>query len=146
MSHDPRFDGWEARIRRNFAAQGMMRTLGAEIVALRPGEVVLACPIAEAITQQHGFAHAGAAWTLADTAAGFAAQSLMGEADGVLTVEMKINLLAPARGDRLVATGRVERAGRRLTVVRSDVSVEGPDGARAVATALGTMMTMEGMD
>jgi uncharacterized protein (TIGR00369 family) len=146
MTHQPRDPDWEARCRANFAAQGMMTTLGASILSARPGEFIVACPIIAAISQQHGYAHAGAAWTLADTSAGFAAQSLMGAGEGVLTVEMKINLLAPAQGDRLIATGRVERAGRRLTIVRADVSAEADGVLTPVATALGTMMTMTGKE
>jgi len=145
MTHVPRNPDWEARIRANFAAQGMMRTFGATIVSAAPGEIVLACPITETIMQHHGFAHAGASWTLADNAAGFAAQSLMAANEGVLTVEMKINLLAPADGERLIATGRVERAGRRLTVVRADVVAVTESASVPVATTLGTMMTMADM-
>lgn len=142
----PRDPGYADRVRRLFAAQGMMATLGASLCDIAPGAVSVRAPITRAVSQQHGFGHAGLAWTLGDTAAGFAAQSLMAATDGVLTVEMKINLLAPARGTALIARGRVERAGRRLSVVRADVvAVDAEGGETAVAILLGTMMCMEGM-
>lgn len=142
----PRDPDWAARIRENFAAQGMMRTLAAEVVALAPGEVTLAAPIRPEVTQHHGYAHAAVAFALGDNAAGFAARSLMAPGAGVLTVEMKINLLAPAAGARLIATGRVERAGRRLTVTRSEVAAEAEDGARVVVALMqGTMMAIDGL-
>ena len=148
MSTDftPRHEAWRGRIETAFAAQQMMQTIDARIDAAEPGAVTLSAPIAPAFAQQHGFAHAGLTFTLGDTAAGFAAQTLMGPDQGVLTVEMKINLLAPGKGERLVAEGKVERAGRRLIIVRADVSGLQADGGRiAVATLLGTMMAMEGM-
>jgi uncharacterized protein (TIGR00369 family) len=142
----PRYPDYADRVRRSFARQRFMSLLGAEIVSVAPGAVEIALPLHEALEQQHGFAHAGAAWSIADSAAGYAAQTLMAAGDGVLTVELKINLLAPARGARLIARGRVERAGRTLTVARSDVAVLDETGAEtAVATALGTFMRMEGL-
>ncbi len=136
---------WEARARAAFAAQGLMRTAGAEILSAAPGMVELAAPILPGMTQHHGFAHAGLTFALGDTAAGFAAQSLMAPGDGVLTVEMKINLLAPGRGDRLRAVGRVERAGRSITVVRAEVFAEADGAATPAAILQGTMMTMRAM-
>lgn len=123
-----------------------MALIGAELGAVAHGAVEIRLPIRPEVSQQHGFAHAGAAWAIADSAAGYAAQTCMGPNDGVLTVELKINLLAPARGTLLVARGKVERPGRTLTVGRSDVVAIGADGAEtAVATALGTFMRMEGL-
>lgn len=141
----PRDPDFAARVRASFARQGFMAHLGAEIARVAPGEVEIVLPIRPELTQQHGYAHAGAAWSIADSAAGYAAMSLMAPDEGVLTVEMKINLLAPADGERLRALGRVERAGRRLTVVRADVWVLKGGAERAAATALGTMMTMPGL-
>ncbi len=141
----PRDPDWEARARANFEAQGMMQTFGAEILSTAPGMIELTAPIGRGATQQHGFAHAGLTFALGDTAAGFAAQSLMAEGDGVLTVEMKINLLAPGRGDRLRAVGRVERAGKRITIVRADVYASEDGRETHVATMLGTTMAMSGM-
>ncbi|MEM7499691.1 MAG: PaaI family thioesterase [Pseudomonadota bacterium] len=143
---EPRDPGWEARVRRGFEAQPFMTLIGARLGALAPGRVEIALPIREALGQQHGFVHAGALWSIADSAAGFAAQSLMAAEDGVLTVELKINLLSPAHGRLLRAVGQVERAGRRLTVGRSDVYAvaDGAEDAppRHIATALGTFTTV----
>ncbi|PRX38343.1 uncharacterized domain 1-containing protein [Meinhardsimonia xiamenensis] len=133
-----------ARIRESFARQGLMATLGAEIVSIAPGRVVIAAPISEAVGQQHGFAHAGLTFALGDSAAGYAALSLMPPGAEVLTAEMKINLLAPAAGARVVAEGEVVRAGRRLTVVRASVFAEDEAGARReVALMQGTMVPVE---
>ena len=113
-----------------------MATLGAEVVSVADGTVVLSAPIGPAVSQQAGFAHAGLTFALGDSAAGYAALTLMPPDREVLTVEMKINLVAPASGARLVATGRVERAGRRLVVVRASVEADG----RPVALLQGTMI------
>jgi uncharacterized protein (TIGR00369 family) len=141
----PQDPDFAARVRASFARQRFMALLGAEVTAVAPGAVEIALPLRPELSQQHGYAHAGAAWSIADSAAGYAAQTLMAATDGVLTVELKINLLAPAKGERLIARGRVERAGRRLTVVRSDVVAVADGVETPVATALGTMMTMAGL-
>ena len=140
---DPDFAG---KVRRSFGKQAFMGLLGAELADIAPGAVDIVLPLRPALAQQHGYAHAGAAWSIADSAAGYAAQTLMAAADGVLTVELKINLLAPARGERLIARGRVERAGRRLTVARADVVAVAEGVETPVALAIGTFMTMVGLD
>ena len=141
----PRAAAWRARIEAAFAAQGMMRTLDASLDLAEPGRVRISAPNGPATAQHHGQAHAGLAFTLGDNAAGFAAQSLVAEDEGVVTVEMKINLLAPGIGPRLTAEGRVERAGRRLTVVRADVWGADAEGRPLhVATMLGTILAMQG--
>ena len=117
-------DSVAARVRASFAAQSMMRTFEAGIDGLGPGLCRIVAPIAEHARQQHGYAHAALAFGLGDSAAGYAALTLLDEAQEVVTAEMKINLLAPAAGDRLVAEGRVIRPGRRLIVVQSDVWAE----------------------
>jgi uncharacterized protein (TIGR00369 family) len=141
QTRDPDF---EARVRRGFVAQPFMALLGARLVHVAPGAVDILLPLRPELAQHHGFAHAGVSWAIADTAAGFAAQSLMAPTDGVLTVELKINLLAPARGDHLIARGRIERAGRRLTIGRSDVVAVADGQEIPVALAIGTFMVMEG--
>jgi uncharacterized protein (TIGR00369 family) len=134
---------FEADVRASFARQGMMATLGAELVEVGPGRVVIAAAVRPETAQQHGYAHAGLGWTIGDSAAGYSALSLLPKGWEVLTVEMKVNLLAPAAGVRLVAEGRVVRAGRRLMVVGSEVHAEAADGARRhVATMLGTMIPL----
>lgn len=141
---DPDYAG---KVHRSFARQAFMGLIGAELVRIEPGFVEIVLPLRPALSQQHGFAHAGAAWSIADSAGGYAAQTLMAAEDGVMTVELKINLLSPAKGERLVARGRVERAGRRLTVCRSDVvAVDAAGQETAVALAIGTFMCMEGLD
>jgi uncharacterized protein (TIGR00369 family) len=110
---DPNF---EARVRANFARQGMLTTLGGSIGLVRPGEVHLFAPFDSRFTQQDGFLHAGVVTTLMDSACGYAAYSLMPADARVLSVEFKVNLLAPAQGPRFRAEGRVIKAGRTLTV------------------------------
>ena len=128
-------------IEASFARQGMMQTMAARIDRIAPGRVVLSMPITSATGQQHGFAHAGATFALGDSAAGYAALSLMDSDTEVLTVEMKINLIAPASGARLVAEGEVVKPGRRLFVVRATVRAEDEDGTlRDVALLQGTMI------
>jgi len=133
----------ETRIRTSFAAQAMMTTLGAEISGIAGGRVTIAAPILPGSRQQHGYAHAALTFALGDSAAGYAALTVMPEGHEVLTAEMKINLLAPAKGDRLVAEGRVEKAGRRLIVVSAEVFAETGKERRRIAILQGTMMPLE---
>jgi uncharacterized protein (TIGR00369 family) len=142
---EPRDPDYHARVHRSFARQPFMALIGARLVSVAPGAVEIELPVRPELEQQHGFAHAGATWSIADSAAGFASQSLMAADEGVLTVELKINLLAPARGERLLARGRVERAGRRLTVARADVYAVADGSETHVAMALGTFMAMAGL-
>ncbi len=141
----PRDPDYRARIHASFARQNFMDLIGARLLAVAPGAVEIELPLRRELEQQFGFAHAGAAWSIADSAAGYASQSLMAADDGVLTVELKINLLAPAEGERLIARGRVERAGRRLTVARADVYAVAGSVETHVATAMGTFMAMSGL-
>ena len=127
---DPRDSGWEARVAASFARQSFMETLGARIALMAPGRVELVADEAPGLKQQHGFFHAGVSTTLADTAAGYAALTLFPKGFGVLTTEFKMNLLNPGRGERLVASGRVVKSGRTLTVAASDVYGESGDGSR----------------
>ncbi|MGE0212203.1 MAG: PaaI family thioesterase [Parvibaculaceae bacterium] len=139
---DPNF---EARVRASFLKQGLMRHLGVEVVHVAPGEVDLAVAFRPELSQQHGFFHAGVTSAIADSAAGYAALTLFGAGTGVLTTEFKINLLNPAKGGRLVAEGRVLKAGRTLSVCRSDVFALDGDIRKQVATALLTMMQVSGV-
>ena len=134
----------EDRIRQSFAAQSMMTTLGAELVEIGEGRVVIAAPILPGSRQQHDFAHAALTFAIGDSAAGYAALTCLPEGQEVLTAEMKINLLAPAKGDRLVAVGRVEKAGRRLIVVSAEVFAETGQDRRRVAILQGTIMPVDG--
>lgn len=128
------------KIKTSFAAQSMMQTLGGEILEIASGHVTLAAPILPGSKQQQGFGHAALTFALGDTAAGYAALSVMAEDMEVLTAEIKINLLAPASGNRLRAEGRVVKPGRRLVVVQSDVYAETDQGDRHIAILTGTMV------
>jgi uncharacterized protein (TIGR00369 family) len=133
----------EERARASFARQGLMGTLGAELVTVAPGSVEIAIRPDPAISQQHGFVHAGAVTAIADSAAGYAALTLMPAGTGVLSTEFKINLLAPATGDRLVARGRVVKAGRTLTVAQSEVFAQNGEAEKLVALLTATLMAVE---
>jgi len=143
---EPRDPQWEARVRASFARQAFLKYLDVEIVHLAPGEVDLALPFRPELAQQHGFFHAGTTATIADTAAGYAALSLYPCGTGVLTVEFKVNLLNPAKGEQLVARGRVIKSGRTLTVCRADVYGIVDDAEMHVATAIMSMICLEGLD
>lgn len=128
-------------IRRSFARQTMMTTFGAELTELGEGHAVVEAPIGDFARQQHGYAHAGLTFALGDTAAGYAAATLMAEDAEPLTAEMKINLLRPASGLRLIARGRVVKPGRRIVVVGATVSALDASGEeREVAILQGTMI------
>ena len=133
----------EAKVRASFAAQGLMGTLGAEIVALEPGLCRIAAPIRAETGQQQGFAHAGLSFSIGDSAAGYAALGLMPEEAEVMTSEMRIHLLRPAAGERLEAEGRVIKPGRRLMVVQADIWAVG-ETRRHVAMLTGTMVPVSG--
>ena len=132
----------EARIRRSFARQGYMTAIGAEIVHVAAGEVDIMLPFSERLTQQDGYIHAGVVAGVTDSACGYAALTTMEANAEVLTVEFKINLLAPAAGEQLVARGRVLRSGRTLTVCRGDaVTISGGE-EKHVATLTATLMAI----
>jgi uncharacterized protein (TIGR00369 family) len=120
-----------------------MHTLSASLESVAPGLVEIALTPGSAVSQQHGFVHAGA---LADSAAGYAALSLMPPGTGVLTTEFKINLLAPAAGERLLARGRVIKAGRTLTLAQTEVFSQTAGQEKLVALLTATLMTVEGQE
>ena len=128
------------RIRASFARQGAMATLAVDLADIATGRVVVAVPIEPRLSQQDGFLHAGVVVAALDSACGYAALALMPNEAEVLTVELKINLLAPASGDRLVAEGGVVRAGRTLTVCRGEAQAEQGANRVHVATMLATMV------
>ena len=119
-----------------------MSTLGARIERVLPGEVAISIPFRADLTQQHGYLHAGVVTTMIDSACGFAAFSLMPADATVLTVEFKINLIAPAEGHTLIARGRVVRAGRNVTVCNGEGWMRTSKGEKQVAQMLATMMTV----
>jgi uncharacterized protein (TIGR00369 family) len=132
----------DARVRASFARQRFMATLGATLVRVARGEVEIALPFDERLLQQHGTLHAGAVTAIADSACGYAALTVMPEDVAVLSAEFKVNLLAPADGERFTATGRVLKAGRTLVVCRGEVHAWRGGEARQVLELLGTMMTV----
>jgi len=134
------------RILTSFSKQGLMRTLGATLGSISPGFVEVVVRSSPAISQQHGFVHGGAVSAIADSAAGYAALSLMPPDRGVLTTEFKINLMAPAVGERIVARGRVVKAGRTLTVAQSEVFAETGGQEKLIALLTATLMTIEGRE
>jgi uncharacterized protein (TIGR00369 family) len=121
-----------------------MDTLGATLTHVAPGEVDITLTYGEALTQQHGYVHAGAVATIADSACGYAALSMMPADAAVLSVEFKVNMLSPAEGPVLVARGRVVKAGRTITVCRADVFSIKDGTEKMVATMQGTMMAVRG--
>ena len=121
-----------------------MATLGASLSRVTPGEITIEFTHREELTQQHGYLHAGVMTSIADSACGYAALSLMEEGVGVLSVEFKVNMLAPAVGERFVATGRVVRAGRTLTVCSGEVTAEREGATVAVLLMQATMMAVRG--
>ncbi len=133
---------FEARVRGSFARQRVMQAIGASLTRVTPGEVEIVLPFRQDLTQQHGFLHAGIVSTIADSACGYAAYSLMPADAAVLTVEYKVNFLSPAQGDRMIARARVTKPGRTVTVCTCDVFAMKNGQERIVATMLGTIMTV----
>lgn len=136
----------EERIRSSFAKQGLMATLGASLGAVAPGRVEIILIPGPAVSQQHGFVHAGAVSAIADSAAGYAALSLMPPGRGVLTTEFKINLVAPAAGERIIARGEVVKSGRTLTLAQAKVFAEAGGQEKLVALLTATLIAIEGRE
>ncbi|MGR3616799.1 MAG: PaaI family thioesterase [Paracoccaceae bacterium] len=132
--------GWKTRIKDSFARQSLMATFGAELYRVEKGAIEISAPILPTSLQQHGAAHAGLTFAIGDSAAGYSALSMMGQDVEVMTAEMKINLLAPAVGDFLIARGRVIKPGRRLIVVSSEVFSHTAKAEKLVAIMQGTMV------
>lgn len=141
-SIEPRNPDWEATVRDSFARQGVMKLIGAEMVALAPGHCEIRLPFRDDLTQQNGFFHAGVTATIVDSAGGYAGLTLMPAGTEVLSVEFKLNLLAPADGDYLVAEGQVLKSGRNLVIARGEVYAIKNGHATHCATMQQTLMTM----
>ncbi len=133
----------ERRIRDSFARQQAMTTIGASISAVRAGHVEIVLPYAPALTQQHGFVHAGYTSMIADTACGYAALTLMPADAAVLTTEFKLNLLAPAKGERFIAVGKVVRPGKKLMVCLGEVFAEEGGKRKQIALMTASMMVID---
>ena len=132
------------RVRKSFDAQGIMDHIGATLTLIEPAVCEIELPYSDAVSQQHGFFHGGVIGTIADSAGGYAAFGLMDAEDGILTVEYKLNLMAPADGDLLVARGQVVRAGRTLTVARAEIGVVKNGVEVACAAMQQTLMRIVG--
>jgi uncharacterized protein (TIGR00369 family) len=130
----------DKRIRTSFDKQTLMATLGANIEDVQSGRVSIRAPLAPHVLQQHGFGHAGLTFAIGDSAAGYSALTLFDPETEVLTAEIKINLLAPAKGEFLIARGRVIKLGRRLCVVASDIFAYDAGKETLIAIMQGTMV------
>jgi uncharacterized protein (TIGR00369 family) len=138
----PRNPDWEATVRESFARQKVMNLIGAGLAALAPGHCEIRLPFRDDLTQQNGYFHAGITSTIVDSAGGYAGYTLMPLGSGVLTVEFKLNLLAPADGEFLIAEGQVLKAGRNLVIARGEVYAIKNGQATHCATMQQTLMTM----
>ena len=135
---------FEEKVRKSFARQQAMETLGIILEKIEPGRIELRMPYNEAYTQQHGFLHAGIVSTALDSACGYSAFSLMPKEAAVLSIEYKINLLAPAKGDSFIFIGRVLKAGKTVSVCLSEADSENSGERKLIAQMTGTMMTVIG--
>lgn len=138
---------FEERVRASFVRQAAMATIGAELTLVRSGTVEIELPYSAALTQQHGFLHAGIISTALDSACGYAAYTVMPAGAAVLTIEFKVNLLAPGRGERFLFRGSVTKPGRTIIVADGQAYAFSDSGeAKLIATMTGTMMTVTGRD
>lgn len=144
MSPVPPDPNFAERVRSSFARQRAMATLGISLARIEPGAVELRIPYQEGLTQQHGFLHAGITATMADSACGYAAFTLMPAEAAVLSVEYKINLLAPAQGEEFVARARVLRPGRTLSVCSAEVVAVRHGVGTSIAVMQATIMALHG--
>jgi len=143
---EPKDPGYAARVQDSFARQGAMATLGASLGDIGPGRVVIELAWAAGLSQQHGFLHAGMVATALDSACGYAGFTLMPEGAGVLTIEFKINLLAPAKGQRFRMVGQVIKPGRTVTVTEGRAYAIDDGREKLIATMGATLMTITGRD
>lgn len=140
----PRDPDYATRVRASFGRQQVMAWLGASLTHLNPGHCEITLPHKPELTQQHGYIHGGIIGTIGDTAAGYAAYTLMPHDASVLTVEYKMNIMAPGDGECLIARGEVIRAGRSLVIARADVFAVKAGKEIHCASLLQTLMTMHG--
>jgi uncharacterized protein (TIGR00369 family) len=140
----PKTTDYIQRVADSFARQGALATMGARLVSVEPGRVIMEMDHDDRFTQQHGFIHAGVTTTVLDTACGYAAFSLMPADAGVLTVELKTNLLAPAAGETFMFEGRVVKPGRTVTFCEGEAFALNNGKRKRIATLSATMMTALG--
>ncbi len=144
MEFKPSNPGFENRVRGSFSRQGFMMLIGARLMDVGPGYCEIHVGYGKELTQQHGFFHAGIIGTIADTSAGYAAFSLMPADSSILSVEYKLNLMAPGDGELLIGRARVIKPGRTLTICQSDVFVVKKGKEKQCAASLVTLMRMTG--
>lgn len=138
--HTPNAD-FVQTVRDSFYKQGLMRLLGATLDVVEPGHVSIRMPFSESLTQQHGYFHAGTVTSIVDSACGYAALTLMPASAEVLTVEFKVNFMAPASGEIVIAHGRVLKPGRTITVCMGEVLAVKDGVEKLCATMLATMIS-----
>ncbi|MGC4024294.1 MAG: PaaI family thioesterase [Mesorhizobium sp.] len=139
-------EDFDERVRSSFAKQKAMATVGAELTLVAPGTIEIEMPFSDALTQQHGFLHAGIISAALDSACGYAAYTLMPPSAGVLTIEFKVNLLAPGKGDRFLFRGSVTKPGRTIIVADGEAYAISDGEAKLIATMTGTLMTITGRE
>ena len=140
---EPRDPDFKSRVRQSFAEQSVMQTINASLVSIEAGQVEIELPYRRELTQQDGFIHAGISSTIMDSACGYAAFTLMPAEARVLTIEFKINLLAPAAGDHFRAIGKVRKSGRSLFVAEADLYATSDETEKLVATMVGTLLAVK---
>ena len=143
MPHQASNPAFVEEVKESFAKQTVMSLIGGELARVEPGIIEITLPYRHDLTQQHGYVHAGIITTIADSACGYAAYTLMPPGSDVLAVEFKLNLLRPAKGETFTARAEVIKSGRTLTVVRADVHAFTGDQRELVASMQGTMMRLE---
>ena len=136
---EPLMNSLHDRISASFKLQGLMTTLGAELVSVTDGEVHIALPFSEQLSQQHGYIHAGAITSIVDNACGYAALTKAPAGSEVVTAEFKVNFVRPAIGERFVAIGKVQSAGKLLAVCTGEVHAFSASGSKLVALMQATM-------
>lgn len=146
IAFQPGAENYEARIRESFDRQAAMKTIGAQLTRISPGIVEIEMPYAEKLAQQHGFVHAGILSTCLDSACGYAAFSLMPTEAAVLTIEFKINLLAPGQGERFLFRGEVTKPGRTIIVADGRAYAYQDEGPKLIASMTATLMTVIGRE
>ena len=142
--YQPADEGWEERVRAAFGRQAALAHVGAELDAVAPGEADIALPFSDHVTQHHGYFHGGVIGMIADVAGGFAGLSLMPPGQEVLTVEYKLNIVRPGRGDRLLARGRLVKPGRTLTITRADIVAQAGGEESLIAVMQQTLIGVAG--
>lgn len=141
--HAPRNPAFETDVRASYARQGMMSTMGAVLVDVKPGRIVIEVPFSEGLGQQQGLFHGAVIGAAGDSAAGYAAMSLLPPGSEVVTVEYKINFMRPAKGAMLRAVGEVLRAGRSVSVVRAEITCGDGTAMETCGVLQATMMRVE---